>query len=52
MQDSLRLDAEGQAEAADVARRSALEDAPARSGRINGMAFEWMCDADERIGFA
>ncbi len=50
MQDALRMDAEGQSEAADKARRHAMENAPARSGKINGAAFEWLCDADERVG--
>ena len=50
MQDALRMDAQGNAEAADAARRHALESAPARAGTINGTAFEWLCDADERIG--
>ena len=50
LQDALRLDAEGEAKAADTSRRHALESAPARSGTIDGTPFEWLCDADERIG--
>ena len=50
LQDALRLDSEGHGEAADAARRHAMEAAPARSGRIDGNAFAWLCDADERIG--
>ncbi|MCH2135247.1 MAG: tetratricopeptide repeat protein [Phycisphaerales bacterium] len=50
MQDALRLDGEGQSQAADDARRAALENATARGGTINGTPFEWLCDADERIG--
>jgi len=50
MQDALRMDGEGQAEAADAARRAALEQAPARTGTIDGTPFEWLCDADERLG--
>lgn len=39
-------------EASDAAnlRTSALEEAPARKGRINGQEFEWIMDADERLG--
>ena len=50
LQDALRLDAEGQHEAATKARRQAMDAAPALSGRIGETAFEWLCDADERIG--
>ena len=50
MQDALRLDAQGEETAADAGRRQALESAPARSGTIDGTAFEWLCDADERLG--
>ena len=50
MQDALRLDSEGECDAADKARRSALEQAPARAGAIDGTAFAWLCDADERLG--
>lgn len=31
-------------------RARALEDAPASSGAINGTPFEWICDADSRLG--
>jgi type VI secretion system protein ImpE len=50
MQDALRLDSDGEAKAADAARRAALDNAPARSGTINGTPFAWLCDADERLG--
>ena len=50
LQDALRLDAEGNAQAADAARRKAFESAPARTGTIDGIAFDWICDADERLG--
>lgn len=50
MQDALRLESEGQSDAADAARRAALEGAPARAGSIDGTPFAWLCDADERIG--
>lgn len=48
--EALRLDAEGHfAEAADL-RREALELAPATSGSLDGMAFDWIADADIRLG--
>ena len=50
LQNALRLDAEGSATAADAARRHALEAAPARGGTIDGTPFDWICDADERLG--
>jgi type VI secretion system protein ImpE len=31
-------------------RQQAYEDAPAVSGKVNGEAFEWLADADSRIG--
>lgn len=46
------LAAEGRgarAEAADL-RASALESAPATAGSLNGTAFEWIADADQRLG--
>jgi type VI secretion system protein ImpE len=36
--------------AAAELRASAFEEAPARSGRINGRPFEWLMDADPRMG--
>ena len=50
LQDALRLDAEGETAAAEASRSHALESAPARSGTIDGTDFEWLCDADGRIG--
>lgn len=48
--EALRLDAEGHfAEAASL-RREALELAPATSGSLDGVGFEWIADADSRLG--
>ena len=47
---SLRLDANGQATAAAGTREQALEQAEASSGRLNDQAFEWIADADSRLG--
>ncbi|MGH8444678.1 MAG: type VI secretion system accessory protein TagJ [Solimonas sp.] len=47
---ALRLGAEGQAGAAAALRESALGDAPARAGQLDGTAFDWIADADERMG--
>ncbi|MBP0593957.1 virulence protein SciE type [Paraburkholderia sp. LEh10] len=48
--EALRLDAAGDGAAAAAARDTALADAPATSGRINGEPFEWIADADSRLG--
>lgn len=48
--EALKLEGEGNAAAGAQARARAFEDAPASSGRINGEAFEWLADADARIG--
>lgn len=48
--EALKLEGEGNAAAGAQARARAFEDAPATSGRINGEAFEWLADADARIG--
>ena len=42
--------AEGQYEAATELRQKAFEAAPATSGTINGQAFEWIADVDQRFG--
>lgn len=42
--------ARGQAQEAAALRARALEDAPAIGGTLNGAAFEWIADADSRIG--
>lgn len=47
---ALKLSGEGHyAEAAEL-RAQALDGAPASTGRLNGAAFEWLADADSRIG--
>jgi len=45
----LQLGGGDTAQAADLARR-AFDDAPATSGQINGEPFEWIADADSRLG--
>jgi len=42
--------AEGALAEAAALRASALEEAPATSGTLNGEAFDWICDADSRLG--
>jgi type VI secretion system protein ImpE len=42
--------ARGEFAAADESRAAAFEAAPASSGTINGEAFEWIADADSRLG--
>lgn len=42
--------AEGSLAAAAAWRADALEEAPASVGTLNGEAFEWICDADSRLG--
>ncbi|HEV3425619.1 MAG TPA: type VI secretion system accessory protein TagJ [Paraburkholderia sp.] len=48
--EAFRLDAAGDSAAASAAREQALGDAPATSGTLNGAAFEWIADADTRLG--
>ncbi|SEJ19006.1 type VI secretion system accessory protein TagJ [Paraburkholderia diazotrophica] len=48
--EALRLDAAGDGAAATAAREQALADAPTTSGSINGEPFEWIADADGRLG--
>ncbi|MDE2005476.1 MAG: hypothetical protein KGI51_02820 [Rhodospirillales bacterium] len=45
-----RLLAEGHAEQAATMRDEAFEQAPGISGTIDGAAFEWIADADPRLG--
>ena len=42
--------AQGRADEAAALRERALEEAPATPGRINGTAFDWIADADSRLG--
>jgi type VI secretion system protein ImpE len=48
--EALKMDAAGDLESAAAARASAFDDAPASSGSVNGERFEWIADADQRIG--
>ena len=42
--------AAGRAEQADAIRAEAFEAAPATAGSLNGQEFEWIADADSRLG--
>ncbi len=48
--EALRPSAEGDHAAAQSLRDEAFELAPATSGSIDGQAFEWIADADQRLG--
>ncbi|KWB51770.1 virulence protein SciE type [Burkholderia ubonensis] len=48
--EALKLDAQGDREAAAAARAKALDDAPVTPGTVNGEPFEWLADADGRLG--
>jgi type VI secretion system protein ImpE len=45
-----RFDAKGEHKAAAALRTVALEEAPATSGTIENDSFEWIADADSRLG--
>ncbi len=45
-----RLQAQGHLSAAQALRRHAMDAAPAVAGSINGDSFEWLADADSRLG--
>ena len=47
---ALQADAQGDAAAAANLRAQAFEAAPAVPGRLNGEPFEWIADADSRLG--
>jgi type VI secretion system protein ImpE len=47
---ALQHDSQGQAAAAAQARAQALEQAEARPGKIDDEAFQWIADADSRLG--
>jgi type VI secretion system protein ImpE len=47
---ALGLDAKGKADAAAALRNEALESAAAVAGTLNGTPFEWIADADSRLG--
>ncbi len=48
--EALRLTADGDEAAAEPLREEAFELAPATSGTIDGQPFEWIADADQRLG--
>lgn len=48
--EALQADARGDHALATHLREQALEAAPTTSGQINGEAFEWVADADSRLG--
>jgi type VI secretion system protein ImpE len=50
MLQALALDAEGKAEQAAALRTRSLESATPVAGALNGTAFEWIADADSRLG--
>ena len=50
MVDALKLQAAGEAQKAADTRARAFEAAPATSGEANGERFEWIADADMRLG--
>lgn len=47
---ALAQDAQGHAEQARQLREQALQEAPASTGSLNGEAFDWIADADSRLG--
>lgn len=47
---ALRHDADGQYEQAAALRSQALEQAPGSAGSLDGKPFEWIADADSRLG--
>jgi type VI secretion system protein ImpE len=47
---ALQVQAGGDARAAQALRERALEQAPATAGTLDGTPFEWICDADSRLG--
>lgn len=48
--ESLKLTAEGHVDKAEALRDDALDAAPATAGKIDGHPFEWIMDADSRLG--
>src|SRR5262249_17777374 len=47
---ALALEANGKTDAAATLRSETLESASATAGTMNGTAFEWVADADSRLG--
>ena len=48
--EALKLTAAGELAKAQALRAQAFEEAPASSGKLNGTPFEWIADADTRLG--
>ena len=48
--EALRLAGDGDYEQSQALREQAFEQAPATSGEIDGQPFEWIADADQRLG--
>lgn len=48
--ETLRLDAAGETDKAERTRAQAFEEASATKGTLNGEPFEWIADADMRLG--
>jgi type VI secretion system protein ImpE len=48
--EALRLDAEGRYTDAQDLRTQAFDAAPAIGGNVDGIAFDWIADADSRLG--
>jgi type VI secretion system protein ImpE len=48
--ESLLLEGQGERQRSEALRAQAFEDAPASPGTINDQPFEWIADADSRIG--
>jgi len=48
--EALKLQAAGEFEKSEELRAEALDAAPITSGRLNGQEFEWIADADTRVG--
>jgi type VI secretion system protein ImpE len=48
--ESLKLLAQGKVQQADQLRAKAFEDAPMTSGSLDGQDFQWIADADSRMG--
>jgi type VI secretion system protein ImpE len=47
---ALGIDGEGKAADAAALRAESIETAPTSAGKLNGEAFEWLADADSRLG--
>lgn len=48
--ESLLTAGQGRTDAAETLRQRAFDEAPASTGSIDGQAFEWIADADMRLG--